>query len=114
VNGTSHSFPQSEHTVFVMVRGPDDGGPPYFFSFIPTHAGTMLCKKSIGEPHRYIAIGIQAISWRIFPPRKMEIFPPLWETTIPTAAVAWVIPATEECRVPSPFWIPTMLVSMVM
>jgi len=31
VNGTSHSFPQSEHTVLVMVRGPDDDGPPYFF-----------------------------------------------------------------------------------
>ena len=44
----------------------------------------------------------------------MEIFPPLWETTIPTAPVAWVMPAIEECLVPRPFWIPTELVSMAL
>jgi hypothetical protein len=115
VNGTSHSFPQSEHTVFVMVRGPDDDGPPYFFWFMPTLAGITLCKLAIDLRFIYKSIAcLQAISWTIRPSRKMEIFPPLWETTIPTAPVTWVMPAIEECRVPSPLGIPTVLVSMVM
>jgi hypothetical protein len=30
LNGTSHSFPQSEHVTFVISRGPESLGPPKF------------------------------------------------------------------------------------
>jgi hypothetical protein len=34
--------------------------------------------------------------YTIFPSRKMEIMPPLWETTIPIDFVTLVIPAIDE------------------
>ena len=39
---------------------------------------------------------------------------PLWESTIPTAGVSWVMPATDACRVPRPLGMEAWLVSMVM
>ncbi len=36
----------------------------------------------------------------ISPSFMIEIFPPLCETTSPIASVIWLIPATDECRVP--------------
>ncbi len=65
-------------------------------------------------PFGFTVHSFTVITLKILPSLKSEIFPPLWESTIPTAGVSRVIPATEACRVPRPFGIEARLVSMVM
>ena len=44
---------------------------------------------------------------------KIEINPPLWDTTTPIDLVTWVMPATEEWRDPMPPGRFTLLISTV-